>query len=53
MSEDQFNLILSKQVPDAEKRAKADYIIETTSLEAARTAVQDVLKDIHRRLDNA
>ncbi|GGE55360.1 dephospho-CoA kinase [Actibacterium pelagium] len=53
MSEEQFELILSKQVPDAEKRKKADYIIETTSLEAARAAVQDVLTDISNRQANA
>ena len=53
MTEEQFEMILSKQVPDAVKRAKADYVIETTSLEAARTAVQDVLTDIHGKLENA
>lgn len=46
MTEDQFELILSKQMPDAEKRARADYVIETTDLDSARQAVKQVLSDI-------
>ena len=50
MSEAQFEAIKAKQMPDAEKRAKADFIIETLSLEAARAAVQDVLRNIRQGL---
>jgi dephospho-CoA kinase len=48
MSEAEFQLILSRQLPDAEKRKRADYIIPTTGIEAARQAVKDVLADIRR-----
>ncbi len=50
MSEADFQMILARQRPDVEKRARADYIIPTTSLDAARLAVKDVLADIRRRI---
>ena len=50
MSEADFQMILARQRPDAEKRARADYIIPTTGLDAARMAVKDVLADIRRRI---
>jgi dephospho-CoA kinase len=50
MTEAEFQLILSRQMPDAEKRARANYIIPATALEAARAAVKDVLADISRRV---
>ena len=46
MDEDTFNLILSKQMPDAEKRKRAAYVIETTSIEHAREQVQNILRQI-------
>jgi dephospho-CoA kinase len=49
MSEADFQTILARQLPDAEKRLRADYLIETTTLEAARAAVKDVLTDIRRK----
>lgn len=51
MTEAEFQTILARQVPDAEKRKRADYIIPTTSLEAARQAVKDVLASIRRTKD--
>lgn len=48
MTEAEFQTILARQLPDAEKRARATWIIPTTSLEAARQAVKDVLADIRR-----
>ena len=53
MTPQQFDTILAKQVPDHEKRARADYIVETTTLDAARTAVQVCLRDIRQGLANA
>jgi dephospho-CoA kinase len=50
MTESEFAMILSRQLPDVEKRARADYVIPTTSLEAARAAVKDVLADIQHRI---
>lgn len=53
MTEEQFETIAAKQMPDAQKRARADYVIETRTLEGARAAVQSCLKDIKRKLADA
>jgi dephospho-CoA kinase len=46
MTEEKFEQILKLQVPDAEKRARADYVIDTgTSLAETRHAVQRL---VHR-----
>ena len=43
MSEAQFETIMAKQTPDAEKRARADHVIETRSLEQTRAEVQSLV----------
>lgn len=48
MTEAQFDAILAKQTPDAEKRQRADYLIETTSLDATRQAVQSLIAGIRK-----
>ena len=51
MSAEQFDLILSRQLPDAQKRARADFIIETLSLEQTRRAVRNLLADLRGKTD--
>ncbi|MEJ6708523.1 MAG: dephospho-CoA kinase [Amylibacter sp.] len=50
MDESTLDTILAKQMPDAEKRTRADYIVETTTLDAARAQVQTVIKQIREQL---
>ena len=51
MTEEKFEAILSRQMPDAEKRKRADYIIDTgKGLEEAERQVEKILKDIQRCL---
>jgi dephospho-CoA kinase len=53
MTADQFAAILAKQMPDADKRARADYVIITDTLEHAVRQVRDVLADIRKRMTHA
>lgn len=48
-----LDLIMSRQVPDAEKRRRATWVIETLDMDSARASVKTILKDIHERLANA
>lgn len=43
MTEAQLALILARQMPDAEKRARANHIIETLSLRAVEAAVEALI----------
>lgn len=53
MTEEQFDTIRAKQMPDADKRAKADYVIVTDTMDHARRQVQDVIADIRKRMKHA
>jgi dephospho-CoA kinase len=44
MTEEKFDAILVKQMPDAEKRARADFLVDTsTGFGAARAQVREIL----------
>ena len=53
MTAAEFDMILQRQLPDAEKRARADYVIETTTLDSARAAVRAICADIRGSLAHA
>ncbi|MCI2400071.1 dephospho-CoA kinase [Aliiroseovarius subalbicans] len=50
MNAAQFENIVAKQVPDAHKRARADVIIPTDTLDGARAAVAEVMDHVQERL---
>ncbi len=50
MTEEKFKMILSRQTPDAEKRARADYIIDTGhSIDTTREQIRDIIADLRRQ----
>ena len=52
MTPEKFASILKLQVPDAEKRARADFVIDTgTSLEETRAAVRRLAASLVRDND--
>lgn len=46
MTPDTLQMILSRQMPDADKRARADWIIPTDTLDGARAAVRQILDKV-------
>ena len=44
MTAGEFDVILRKQMSDADKRARADYIIETTTMALARDRVSEIIE---------
>jgi dephospho-CoA kinase len=51
MTDEKFQQILKLQTPDAEKRARADYVIDTSgAFSATRQQVQNILKNLYAGL---
>jgi dephospho-CoA kinase len=49
MTEEKFAALLAKQMPDAEKRRRADFIVDSSqSFDHARTQVRDILRAVAR-----
>jgi dephospho-CoA kinase len=47
MTEEKFAAILAKQTPDAEKRRRADFIVDSSrDFEQTRTQVRDILRSV-------
>lgn len=50
MTEDRFESLLFRQMPDADKRARADFVVDTSrGLEAARADVHSVLETVRSK----
>lgn len=50
MTEGDLDRILARQMPDAEKRARADFVIDTSSPESAEAGVDRVMEAARRRI---
>jgi len=53
MDTTRFEAILARQLPDADKCARADFVIPTTTPDAASRAVDEILRQIEKRLAHA
>lgn len=54
MDEETFERLLSRQIPDAEKRARADHVILTNGLDDTRRGVEELVTRLRQeRADNA
>ncbi|KQS76103.1 dephospho-CoA kinase [Rhizobium sp. Leaf384] len=54
MTPEKFALILSRQMPDSDKRARANYVIDTSrGLEVARQRVEEIVTDLTKRAGQA
>lgn len=52
MTEEKFQLILSRQMPDAEKRAQADYVIDTGhGIDSARAQVKTIVEELRKQAE--
>ena len=53
MTKEQFEAIRAKQMPNDDKCARADYVVETDTLDHARQQVAAIVQDIKGRLKDA
>lgn len=53
MSAAQFATIRNKQMPNDDKCARSDFLIETDTLDHARAQVKEIVKTLHKRLSDA
>ncbi len=53
MSEDDFKMILSRQMPDSEKRQKADQVIQTLTLADTKETVKTLVAKLREQMANA
>ena len=53
MTAEQFEAIVAKQMPAEEKCARADYVIDTSTMEGARQQVKRIVAEIRERLEDA
>ena len=53
MTKKHLDVIISKQLSSAEKVARSDYVIDTTSMKSAELCVENILRDIEERQKNA
>ncbi|NIY71439.1 dephospho-CoA kinase [Marivivens donghaensis] len=53
MTEEQFAQILARQMPDAEKRERADHLIETLTLDGTRQDVRNLIAELTERSSHA
>lgn len=53
MTDEHFRTILAKQMPDAEKRARASHVIETQTLDQTRAAVFDLIAALTGQMPDA
>ncbi len=53
MTKEAFKMISDKQLPDCEKRARADFVIETKTLDHVRKEVQHIINEINGAALNA
>jgi len=51
MSEEHFQKILENQMTDADKRARADFVIETRTPEWARAEVSRIIEQLRKRIE--